>query len=335
MRAFVSANASRTVGALLIGFAVSALVGWVFGLARPVQPLHAFPPLRVASALGLLSLGVGIVASSSAKARPLAILSAWSAIIIGSLPLQRALGFEWMGQALARLPAPPQTVWNGESPAQIAISSAVFVALGGLGLLAIVSRRRGMVSSITLAASGGIMLLLASTVVAGQLFGVLEGVKYGPLLGSSLQSTVCAIVLAMHYNALAWTKQAGFAPPPAWLPLSVGAGSLVTVIFMWRALLMSEEAQLAEQSRVAARAMRSAMNRQLMVAQRSLRRLARYSTNSDLIWTSVATQMVEDVSGLEAVMWLDSLGQRRAGDQRMSAQRSHRRWTGALHLAGG
>jgi signal transduction histidine kinase len=94
----------------------------------------------------------------------------------------------------------------------------------------------------------------------------------------------------------------------------------VTVIFMWRALLMSEEAQLAEQSRVAARAMRSAMNRQLMVAQRNLRRLARYSTNSDLVWTSVATQMVEDVSGLEAMMWLDSLGQRRAGDQRMSVQ---------------
>lgn len=318
MRALVSENASRSVALVLIAVSALALVGWTIGLSHLIQPFTSLPPLRVASALGMLALGIGIFASPYPQYRSVAIVAAASALVIGTTPMQHAVGADWLWSLFAQVPSPPGTEWHGEPPGRVALSSAVFVTLGGLGLLAIVSRHRGLLSSITLAATGGIVMLLATTVATGQLLGFLEGVQYGPLLGSSLQSTVCAIVFAMHYNALAWTKHSGFLPPPAWLPLSVGAGSLVTVLFLWRALLMSEEQHLAEQGRVASLATRSAVNRQLMVAQRNLRRMAKYSRAPDSMWVAFATQMVEDVSGMDAIIWTDSAGERRGGDTLMS-----------------
>jgi PAS domain S-box-containing protein len=314
MRAFISVNASRNVAALLLAVSALALFGWISGVAALIQPIAVFPPLRFGSACGLLMLGIGILTSTSARYRLLSQLCAWSAIVIGTAPLQRAWGFDWVSRALANVSPPASVQWRGEVPGQVALSSAVLVTLGGIGLLAILSRHRGLLSSITLAATGGIAMVLSTTVVAGQLLGFLEAVQYGPLLGSSLQTTICAIVFATHYNALAWTKEAGFSPPPAWLPVSVGAGSLVAVLFVWRALLLSDERQLTEQTRVAALATRSAINRQLMVAQRNLRRMALYSTEPDTRWRAATSQMVQDVAGLKAVIWTDESGRIRSGE---------------------
>ncbi|MBC7843444.1 MAG: PAS domain-containing protein [Gemmatimonadaceae bacterium] len=292
-----------------------ALLGWVANVAWLVQPFETFPPLRLASAVGLLVLGIGIATSAYPKVRWLSICCAFLALVIGSMPIQHAEGLNWLWNTLGSVRSPTSINWHGEEPSQDALSSAVFVFLGGAGLLAILARNRGLWSSIILAASGGVVMLLATTVIAGQALGFLEGVSFGPLLGSSLQSTICAIVFATHFNVLAWTRHAGFSPPPAWLPLSVGAGSMVTVVFVWRALLVSEEAHLAEQSRVAALATRSAVNRQMMVAQRNLRRMARFSVAPDERWTVVTTQLVEDIAGLEGIAWTDSLGHPRGGDR--------------------
>ena len=318
-RAFVSVNAARTVGAILILASALALLGWLTGTAWPVQPFTTFPPFRVASALGLFVLGVGILASPFQRLRWLCVACALLAMLIGSTPLQHIEGVNWLWSTLGSIQPPTSVEWNGESPAQVALSSGVYLFLGGIGVLAIVSRPRNLWSSIALATSGGIVMLLATTVIAGQLLGFLEGVSFGPLLGSSIQSTICAIVFATHYNALAWNKESGFSPPPAWLPLSVGAGSMVTVLFVWRALLGREEAQLAEHTRVASLATRSAVIRQLMVAQRNLRRMAKYSTGPDARWTIVTTQVVQDIAGLEMVAWTDSLGHALGGDDRVVA----------------
>ncbi len=318
-RAAVSANAARLLALTLISVSVMALVGWAADVARLVQPLRSLPPLRLPSALGLLVLGIGLLSSSFGRWRRVSLAAACGALLIGSIPIQHALGVNTLWQFLGSVRSPAGINWHNEPPAEVAVSSGVYVLLGGIGLLAILSRRRGLWSSITLAAVGGIVMLLATTVAAGQLMGFLEGVKFGPFLGSSPQSTLCAIALATHFNALAWSRQAGFSPPPAWLPLSVGAGSLITVLIVWRALLSSEESHLAEQSRVAALATRSALNRQLMVAQRSLRRMVRYSRAPDSSWSANVTQITEDVVGIQSIEWTDSAGIRLAGDTKATS----------------
>ncbi|MES3034334.1 MAG: ATP-binding protein [Gemmatimonadota bacterium] len=310
----MSANTARWVGLMLLTFAVIGVVGWVTGTWWMVQPLRSFPPLRFASALGLLALGAGIFVSPFPRQRPQAVFWAISALVLGTLPLQHALGIDWLWEPIASVAPPVRTNWHGEPVGQMALSSAVFVALGAIGLLAIVSRHRGLWSSIALAATGGIVMLLATTVVAGQAMGFLEGVQYGAMLGSSLQATLCAIVFATHFNALAWTKQSGFAPPPAWLPLSVGAGSLVTVLFLWRALVVSEAEQLADQTRVAAGATRLALARQLSVAERALDNIAVNSESPNASWTAFASRSTSDIDGLEGIVWTDSSGVRRGSD---------------------
>ncbi len=317
-RAVASANATRWVASLLMLTSAMALLGWAADLAWLVQPLPSFPPVPVATALGMLMVGCGLFSSSYPRGRWVAIGGACLAMFIGSIPLQQAQGWSAVADALGRVPSPAGVNWYGVPHSQMALSSAVFVLLGGVGVLAIASRRRGQWSSIVLAAMGGILMLLASTVVAGQAVGFLDGTEFGHVLGSAVQATFCAMVLAVHFNAMAWSKQAGFAPPPAWLPLSVGAGSLVTALLVWRAMLASEEAQLMEQTRIAALATRSSVNRQLAVAQRNLRRMARYGWVLDSSWSEAATQMVDDVEGLEALVWADSNGHPRASDRHMS-----------------
>ncbi len=317
-RAVVSANAARLVGSLLIVTSAMALLGWTTDIAGLIQPFPSFRPLPVASALGMLMVGVGLFSSSYPRGQWVAISSAGIALLIGSIPLQQAQGWSAVADALGRLPSPAGVNWSGQPRAQMALSSVVFVLLGGVGVLAIASRRRGRWSSIVLAATGAILMLLASTVAAGQAMGFLKGTEFGHVLGSAVQVTFCAMVLAAHFNALAWSKEAGFAPPPAWLPLSVGAGALVTALLVWRAMLASEEAQLMEQTRIAALATRSSVNRQLAVAQRNLRRMARYGWALESRWSEAATQMVDDVEGLEFLVWADSNGHARASDRHMS-----------------
>ncbi len=312
MQAFVTVIASRNVAALLLMLSTVALIGWVAGVAVLMQPIAAFPPLRFGSALGLWMLGLGILTSTAPRYRLLSFACAWCALAIGTIPLQQLWGFDALASLMSSIKPPVHATWKGEPPGQIALSSAVLVTLGGIGLLAIVSRQRQMLSSITLAAAGGIAMVLATTVVAGQLLGFLEGAAYGPLLGSSLQTTICAIVFSTHFNALAWSKESGFATPPAWLPLSVGAGSLVTVLFVWRALVLHDERQLAERTHVAALATKSAATRQLMVAQRNLRRMAQYSAAPDTRWAAAATQTVIDIAGTEGFLWADASGRPRS-----------------------
>jgi PAS domain S-box-containing protein len=321
-RAVVSASTSRVVGLLLICASGLALLGWMFNAARLLQPFTSFPPLRVLPALGLLFLGTGIVAVSVASWRWLAVFCASAAIVVGAIPSIAALGYIALEPLMRWIDTPQHVSWNGEPPTQVALSTSVFIVLGGIGLLAIAGRRRGLWSSVTLAASGGIVMLLAVTVVATQALGVLEGVALGPVLGSSLQSTVCALVFATHFNTLAWSKESGFAPPPAWLPLSVGAGSLVGVLFLWRALLASEKAQLVEQTRVAARSTRSSVHRQLTFAQRSMQRMANFNAVPDARWSASVTQLVQDDVGLVAVVWVDSASEQLGADLR-SGDREH------------
>jgi len=317
-RAVVSAHATRSVASLLILTSTVALVGWAADIGWLVQPFTSFPPARLATALGMLMVGAGLFSSSFRRCEWLAIGCACIALVIGSLPLQQAQGFSAIADALGQVPPPLSVNWHGQPRTLMALSSAVFVALGGVGVLAISARRRGLWSSIILAAAGGILMLLASTVIASQAMGFLDRIEFGQVLDSAVQMTFCAIVLATHFSALGWSKQAGFSPPPAWLPLSVGAGSLLTVLFVWRAMLSSEESRLIEQSRVAALATRSSVNRQLLVAQRNLRRMARYGWALDSTWSEAATQMVDDVEGLEALVWADGNGHSRASDRHTS-----------------
>ena len=304
---------------LLIIVGGLGLLGWVVDVWWLMQPLRTFPPLHLESAASLLVLGIAIAATSAPRLRWLAIACGLLGLLIGTIPLQHYVGVNWLWSLSQDIAPPQHTNWHGEAPGKVALSSAVFSLFGGVGVLAIMARRSGFWSFIMLAAAFGMVMLLATTTFAGQVAGLVDGVRYGQLLGSSMQEMLCAIAFATFFSALAWTREAGIAPPPARLPLSVGAGSLVTVLFLWRALLLSEEQQLESQSRVAARVTRSAVTRQLTISLRGLQRMAMQSAEPDALWASFATQMTKDLDGLETIIWTDSAGAVRARDSHTPA----------------
>ena len=314
-RVIASRRAGQLISGVMIAVASLALLGWLADVAWLVQPIPTFVPWHLASVLGMFALGVGLFSASSRGPRAVTVVCALLAIVFGTTSLQHALGINALWSLLGNVTPPQATRWFGHSPV-IAFPSAVFVTLGAIGLLALVFRTRGVRLSMVLAAAGSVVMVMATTVILAQLMGLLQGVVYGSLLGSSVQATVLALAFATHYSAMAWTGKAEFAPPPAWLPVSVGIGSLAAVLLVWRALLMNEEAQLDERSRVAARATRFAVTRQLRVAERSLRRISQQRAAPDSMWNAVATQLVNDVSGLESIVWTDASARPLGGDTR-------------------
>ena len=318
-RAITSRSAARSVGLVLMALSGLAMIGYLADLARLVQPLREFQPFRIGASVAFMMLGCGIFAASFARGRWIASICALSALTLGVLRFLSLDDRTPLTLLLSVAPRVDGVNWHGQGPALMAMSSAVYVVLGAIGLLAILSRLRGMWPSIALACCGGIVMLLASTVMVAQLIGVLDGVTTGPFIGSSLQASLGALVFSTYFNALVWSKEAGFSAPPSWLPLSVGAGSLITVLFVWRALIGSEQVRLGEQTRVSALSSRMAVTRQLMVAQRSLRRLARQGRAADSTWRAGVTQLAEDVQGVQSVIWADSLGRPITSDDKASS----------------
>jgi signal transduction histidine kinase len=92
-------------------------------------------------------------------------------------------------------------------------------------------------------------------------------------------------------------------------------GALLATLVVWSATAQNESVLLNAQTTIAARATAMAVSRQLETAQRAVLRMTRYSVGPDSVWRELATQIVADVDGLQALVWLDAQGRVTGGDR--------------------
>src|SRR4029450_2013850 len=94
-----------------------------------------------------------------------------------------------------------------------------------------------------------------------------------------------------------------------WLPVSVGAGCLVTAIFLWRALIIYEDDLVRGPATIAARTARREIYGQVQTGTRLLGRIARFSSPprpQSPNWSSSMVAITRDIDGLLAIAWTDS-----------------------------
>ena len=288
-----------------------ALIGWAVHGARLVQPLAGFPPERPTTCIAFVSIALGLLAL--VRRRPVALLTAGLiAFLLGGITLF-ALVDHWAFALDAPLITTMASLnWGGSVPDRVAASSALFAFLGGANLVmfAVPESRRDL-AHVIIGILGSITLALAATVMAGHVGGFLHGIEFGPMVGSSIQSEVSALALGALLLAIAWRQDATLALPPWWLPFALGAASLVTVLFLWKALVDRERTLFRQQVTIALRATRRHLAEQLTVIEGGVRRTARVSLTTDMApeaWSSNIGGLVRDLDGLTAVAWFDRDG---------------------------
>jgi hypothetical protein len=242
---------------LITALGVAALVGTAFDIPALAGRLGQWPPLPPIGAVALICLGASLWSLLQGVRSP-AVFAAALALLIGVT----ALG-------LLRAPAAFSMVGG------VSAASAVLVTTAAVALIIVGHGAGGPeVEQVTLGVAGFILVSLSITIIFARGFGVIEATSAQVIAGASLQTLVSTALLGICFLGLVWQRGFTAAEPPAWLAGAVGIASLITVLFLWRALALREHEQVLIQASQAADAERRVLERDVLGTARTLQRMA-------------------------------------------------------------
>ncbi|MDP1861878.1 MAG: PAS domain S-box protein [Gemmatimonadaceae bacterium] len=274
---------------VVIGLGVLALLGIATPGGRLARPFPHFPAPHLGSVTGVLLLGVGL--------------------------LGRALGRKWLllfgGSAAALLSAAsfvlqlvPQSPEARASIGPISASylplpmvSGICVLLVAIGLLAptLLTKHRQQ-SHIITGVCGSTVALLATVLLLGRLSGFLDGTDGSTLIGASPYELCALLVLGASLIRMATGLEQSAAPRVgSWLPVAAGVATLVTVIFVWRALIAREHDRMLQQIDVASHVAASDVRYELLRLSNGLERLGRRSGSPGAERDSLLIALLEGI----------------------------------------
>ncbi|MFZ5624655.1 MAG: PAS domain S-box protein [Gemmatimonadota bacterium] len=297
------------VGLALIVMGGLGCLGWLLRVPLFVQPSPDSPPLLANTAIALVSSGVGLYGLVRGR-RAWAVGGALVAGAIGGVALAQYLtGYDLGIDRLLFRSVPGLEVPPGFRP-RMPVSTALGLALAGLAVLALAMRHRDM-GRLIAGVLGSVMLALFASIFLGRITGLLDGVQFGLLVGTSLQGGIGFLLLGITLLTLAWTGETSPGLVPRWLPFSVFLASLVTVLFLWKALVNRERDALKKQVALASASGRQDVLRQTSMVLRTIRRVAVFTATFDGLvatWVRDVGTLPPDIDGLEAVVWADDAG---------------------------
>jgi PAS domain S-box-containing protein len=294
--------ATRLLGWLLAVVGVAGVADWWLAHGRLSQPVASFPPVSLIESLGILIIGLGLVAATEGLRRGVA-LGGLATIGLGLM----ALGHQLFAAApIAIVPGPG----TGTTliPLTLPVSSALLFIFGGAGLIGLSLPARTDRSRLIAGAFGAIEAVLCLGILTTRLMWRPDA-QGNLLVGSSFHLLMATLLLGLCLGLITWSSDPETASTP-WVPLAVGIACLVTAIFLWRALVTYEQVQIREQTQAAARAARIQIGRQVEAATKVLTRIARFTPAP---WRSTAEQentavsLTRDVDGLHGIAWADSM----------------------------
>ena len=275
------------------------MAGWLLAHGRLSQPVASFPPVSLIESLGILIIGLALVAGASRRSRVVA-LGGLTTIALGLMALGRQL---FLAAPIAMVPGTGTTL----IPLTLPVSSGLLFIFAGAGLIGLSLPTRADRSRLIAGAFGAIEVVLCLGILTTRVMWRPD-VQGSTLVGSSFHLLIATLLLGLCLGSITWSSDPDTASTP-WVPLTVGIACLVTAIFLWRALVTYEQEQIAEQTRAAARSARIQIGRQVEAATRVLARIARFSPAP---WVRTPQQennaitLTRDVDGLLGIAWVDS-----------------------------
>ena len=265
--------AGRVAGWLLLLLGATGALGLLPGLQFLKQPVTGFSPLSLVTGLSLCALGAGLVALVSGK-RTAGALGAAGAVLVAALAVTQYL----LGVDLGINPVAGSAAASGlSSSVRVSIASAMLLGLAGAGLITLaspISPHRGRLFA---GGFGCVVVAFALGILLTTGIWNLEQ-QAGLLAGSSFQTLIGSLIGGSCLVFIAWSADPTAARSAYWLPVSVGAGCLVTAIFLWRALIIYEDDRVRGQATIAARTARREIYGQVQTGTRLLSRIARFSS---------------------------------------------------------
>jgi PAS domain S-box-containing protein len=294
------------VGWILILASALSLAGWFAAGTRLLQPIVAYPPLPLASALAVGGLGLSLLGLSRNNWQ-LGTLSALCvfALGIGAL-IQLVAGVEiGLSSVLERILGPRPNM----PPIALPPSSAVLVIFAGAGVMALALRTRAEQNRLVAGTIGAILVVLCLGILFTRQFWTAE-LQGSLLAGSALQTLIICLLVGVCLVYITWSADPSAAVSAPWVPLSVGIACLVTVLFLTRTLSLYEQEQVREQTSIAARSAWREVNRQLTNGYRMLVRVSvsRPRPDNTPRWHTQLDLLFHDIDGLEGIGWTDATG---------------------------
>lgn len=281
----------HALAAAFVVSGVAGLLGSLPGFGGLAAPVSGWPPIRPLTSTAMIVVGVAVWAQL--RSLHLAALSASS---VGAI-----LGFVAIIGYVGSFPVPGRGM---------ALASAVILTTGSVTLLVAAAKKRPFVEEDALGVGGLALLALTVSFTIGRAAGLLDPVADELVAGASFQVVLGGFLLGISFLGLVWSRGVLLGEQARWLPPAFGIATALTVFVIWRALDEREVHQLRTLSSQAARGMGLALSRDLAAGSRSLGRAAEWKAGgaeaSETLRDIAALR--QDVAGLDAVAWADSLG---------------------------
>jgi PAS domain S-box-containing protein len=296
---------ARAVAAAIVALGLLSSLGWLLHLPWLVQPLVSQPPVRMVSCACLMALGAGLFGMATGR-RWLAAAGGLVGLALGGLALAEHAAHRSFG-----IDGPAVTPWMPDSnllyASRTPVASAFGFALGALALLTAVLPLPPRIGRFLRGVFGTVLVVLNLALLLGQITGLLEGVQFGLLVGASPQAATGTLLFGATLMLGAWERDLAPAAPPWWLPLAVGLASLVTVVFLWRALVDWEREQATALVAAEARSAQRSATRKLDATGHALWRVARFSAEAPKAgpeWTRYVQSALLPIEGLMGIAWV-------------------------------
>jgi PAS domain S-box-containing protein len=229
-------RATSAIAAFVALIAISALTGWATGSDFLVRLLASFPPLHVATALGLLGMAAGLHGLGSGR---------WS-LVFGGTAVALLIGgaslveYIWNISLWVSPRALEGTELDFWATGRIEVASALSLVLVGVALLALSSQRWPRAGTITAATLGSLVAILSITILFTYSTDVLAGLRASHVTGIAVHAAVAFAAMGICVVMIAWQRDPGADMLPNWAPVAVGVSTLVTTVILWRTLRLVE-----------------------------------------------------------------------------------------------
>ncbi len=246
------------IGLVVLG--VTGLLGYALGARLLLAPVRGWPDVPLLSCVAMLALALAIWSLARGKR--------WPALVASAVTLALCTTALIFFATSLRLPA-----------GGLSVASALLLGAGSLALYVAAVERRADVVQLTMGISGFMLLALAITVLFARFVGVTASGAGAVVAGASLQALAGGLLLGVTFVANVWARGFTIVEPPGWLPFAAGTASLLTVLFLWRALESREQSLVRNATQQAADAERRAILRELDMTARSVRRGAEWAAS--------------------------------------------------------
>ncbi len=295
-------------GGLSAALGLTVLVGWYTHNTALLQIHPSFVAMVYNTALAFLLCGTALVAIALGRPR-LAIIGGGYAVVIGLLTLgeflfARDFGIDQFFMRHYVLVANP-------FPGRMALNSAVFFPLVGLGILLRSVAPRFRLRPLIVGLIGSITFAQGLVAFSGYLTGITTTYAWGNLTRMAVHTAFGFSLLGAGLLALAWQdhnaeekKQA-----PRWLPILVGLIVAAITVCLWQALVVDKRAQTKRTVEARTALVRNELAVRLQSHILALNRMARRwhlnGMKDQQQRKSDAALLVGDYQGFDGIRWVD------------------------------